>query len=195
MNTLDPDAQMRVLYLGLLLFALGVGVVSAYRHHLGTGLQHAAIWVLIFAGAVIAYGFRDQLTAQLVPGHAVATGDEIRLTRASDGHFHARIDVNGASIPFLVDTGASEIVLSLDDAQSAGLDPESLAFTRSAMTANGRVEAASVLIAELSFAGVTERNVPAVVNRGALHVSLLGMRYLDRFASVEIVGDTLTLRR
>lgn len=195
MDGFSPDEQARVLYLALLGLALLVGLFTAYRDRLGTAIQHAAIWLLIFAGAIVAYGFKDQLTAQLVPGHAAVSGEEIRLIRAADGHFHARLEINGTPIAFLVDTGATEMVLTLSDARAVGLEPVRLAFTRTAMTANGPVGGAPVRLEEVRFAGVTERNLPAVVNGGALHVSLLGMRYLERFASVEIAGDTLTLRR
>ncbi|MEO0994574.1 MAG: TIGR02281 family clan AA aspartic protease [Pseudomonadota bacterium] len=195
MDGFSPDEQARMLYLGLLYLALLAGLFTAYRDRLGAAVQHAAIWVLIFAGGVIAYGFKDQLTAQLVPGHAAVSGDTVRLTRAADGHFHARLEVNGAPIEFLVDTGATEMVLTLADAEAAGFDPQRLAFTQRAMTANGAVAGAPVRLERVEFAGITERNVPAVVNGGALHVSLLGMRYLDRFSGFEISGDTLTLRR
>ncbi len=189
------DAEMRLLYLSILGIALLVGLFSLYRGRLGTALQNAAIWGLIFLGAVLAYGFRDQLAYNLVPGTAVASGEEIRIQRRADGHFHAVLEVNGTDLEFLVDTGATEIVLAPQDARRIGLDPEALAFTQRAQTANGIVRAAPVRIERIRFAGIEDRRVPALVNGAPLHASLLGMGYLERFSSIEIAGDTLILRR
>ncbi len=83
----DPDAQARLFYLALLGMVIASGVFYNYRDRLGTALQHAAIWVLIFLGATIAYGFKDQLTSQLYPDTARSVNDRtIALRQADDGH-------------------------------------------------------------------------------------------------------------
>ena len=64
-----------------------------------------------------------------------------------------------------------------------------------AMTANGPVETATVRLDEISLGPITDSNVAAVVNGGEMGTSLLGMGYLQRFASIEISNGTLTLRR
>ncbi|GMG82295.1 TIGR02281 family clan AA aspartic protease [Paralimibaculum aggregatum] len=195
MSGFSGDEQARILYLSLLGLLLCGYLIHAYRGRLGTGLQHAAIWVLIFLGAMLAYGFKDNLAVMLNPGAARVEGDAVVLTRGRDGHFHATLEIDGTPVAFLVDTGASEMVLSRQDAARIGLALDSLAFTRPARTANGVVYGAPVRLGEVRFAGKVERGVPAVVNGGALATSLLGMRYLDRFARVEIQGDTLRLER
>ncbi len=192
----DTDGTMRALYLGLLTMGLLVFLFAQYRDRLGTAIQHAAIWVLIFLGAILAYGFKDQISSALMPSIPSTGPDgEIRLARAADGHFHARIGLNGAPVEFLVDTGASDIVLSRQDALAAGIDLSQLVFTGAAATANGLVSVAPVRIDRLEFAGRTERSVPAVVTDGDMPVSLLGMRYLDRFAEFTVRGDTMLIRR
>lgn len=187
---LDGDDWMRALYLGLLLLFLA-GVLRTRR-----ALRDLAVWVLIFAMVVIAYGFRDVLRDELLPASMVARPDgSIELRRGADGHFHAEVLVNGAAVRFLVDTGASDVVLSLDDARHAGIDPAGLAFVGRARTANGTVATAPVRLAEVRFGDYVDRGVPASVGGGDLDVSLLGMAYLDRFASIAIEGDRMTLRR
>jgi aspartyl protease family protein len=144
---------------------------------------------------VIAYGFRDVLRRELLPAEMVVAPDAIELRRGRDGHFHAEIEVNGEPVRFMVDTGASDIVLSLRDAERVGLDPGGLEFSGRAMTANGPVGTAAVRLGEVRFGGFTDTGVAASVSDGGLGTSLLGMSYLERFAAIEISGDRMTLRR
>lgn len=190
MSGLDGDDWARLVYLGLLLLFLA-GLLRSRR-----AFRDLAIWLLIIAMAVIAYGFRDTLRDELLPAAMVERPDgTLELRRRSDGHFHAEALVNGAPVRFLVDTGASQVVLSLDDARRVGLDPAHLAFVGRARTANGEVATAPVRLDSLALGGFHDTGVAASVGSGELDVALLGMSYLDRFASIAIEGDRMTLRR
>lgn len=192
----DPQAQARLLYLALLGMALASGMVYRYRGRLGTALQHAAIWVLIFLGATLAIGFREPLLNQLNPDRAARMSDRsVELRRSNDGHFHAGLVVNGTGIRFVVDTGASALVLSRRDARRAGIELGGLNFVIPTSTANGRVFGAPVRLDEVEFGGFVDRDVPAMVNGGDSGESLMGMDYLDRFRSMRIDGDRLLLER
>jgi len=187
---------MRMFYLAVLGLLVAVGVFRLYRGRLGQAAQHAMIWMLISAGLVIAYGFKDQLRLQLLPGQMVHIDeDTVALTRREDGHFHIIALVNNVDVEFMVDTGASDIVLSTRDAERIGLKPDTLNYTQRAMTANGTVRGAPVKIASFEFAGVEDHNVRATVNEGDLRLSLLGMSYLSRFSLIAIEGDRLILSR
>lgn len=193
---LDTGDQARLFYLLILGLAIMAGVFARYRGRMQQGLQHAAIWVLIFLGLMIAYGFRDTLRdAALSPGMTVVDGQSVVLRRGEDGHFHAGLTIEGVRVTFLVDTGATQMVLSRADAQRVGLDPSRLIYSVPTTTANGRVVSAPVTLAEVSLGPFTDRDVPALVNGGELSVSLLGMRYLDRFARVSVEGDRMLLER
>ena len=192
----DPDAQARLFYLALLGMAIAGGVFYNYRDRFGTAVQHAAIWVLIFLGATIAYGFKDQLTSQLYPSTARLVDDRtIALRRADDGHFYARVRVNGAEIRFMVDTGATNLVLSQQDARRIGLAMDSLNYILPSSTANGTVYGAGVVLDRVELGGFVDTDVGAVVNGGRMNISLLGMTYLDRFRSFSVEGDRLLLSR
>jgi len=192
----DPDAQARFFYLALLGMVIASGVFYNYRNRLGTALQHAAIWVLIFLGATIAYGFKDQLTMQLYPDTAqLRDASTIALHRADDGHFYARVLVNGTEIRFMVDTGATNLVLSRQDARRAGFSLDSLNFILPTDTANGRVYGAGVVLDRVELGGFVDTNVRAMVNGGKMNDSLLGMSYLERFRSLSMEGDELLLSR
>jgi aspartyl protease family protein len=190
----DPDAVARLFYLLLLLMVmLGFFAVGG-RRRIGATLQQALIWALIFAMAIIAYGYRDALRLGIFPDAGVETAaGVIELRRAADGHFHATLDVDGEPVRFVVDTGASDLVLGRADAARIGIDPAALAFTGLAQTANGTVATAAVRLDRVEFAGTTLRDVPARVTDGALDFSLLGMAFLDRFARIEIEGDRMRL--
>ncbi len=192
----DPDAIARLFYLVLLLVLIASGVAFGRGHRLGTTLTQALVWVLIFAMAVIAYGFRDTLRGGLFPDAAVMRYDgTIELRRAADGHFHATLEVDGTPVRFLVDTGASDMVLSGADAARVGIDPAGLTFGGRAVTANGVVRTAPVRLGLVAFGDLVDRDVRAQVTDGDLGVSLLGLGYLDRFARIEIAGDRMILTR
>jgi aspartyl protease family protein len=112
-----------------------------------------------------------------------------------DGHFYVTMEVNGAPIRFVIDTGASELVLSRADAARAGIDPDGLIFSGRAFTANGMVETAPVTLASVVLGGVADTGVPAVVNAGEMPESLLGMSYLERFSRMEIANGRMVLER
>lgn len=192
----DPHDQARFFFLALLGIAIAAGLVHRYRGRLGTALQHLAIWGLILAGLVLAYGFKDQLASQLFPDMAQPVGGEtVALRRADDGHFYARAEVNGRAIRFLVDTGASSVVLTRTDAARAGLDVDSLNYTVPASTANGTVMGAPVRLDRVALGGHAVHDVRALVNSGEMRTSLLGMSYLDRFRRLSVEGDRLLLTR
>ena len=113
------------------------------------------------------------------------------LRRGADGHFYAEAQVNGASVRFMVDTGASMVVLTEADAQRAGIQlPAERAL---AMGVGGPVEIAPVTLDRIAIGGIEARGVQAAVAE-ELPVSLLGQSYLQRLGSVEIRGDTMVLR-
>ena len=93
----------------------------------------------------------------------------------------------------MVDTGATGLVLTKEDATRIGFNPETLRYSQSAYTANGIVPSAPVILSSV-FIGATEHErVRASVNGGDLHSSLLGMSYINRFSEFRIVKDLLYL--
>jgi len=120
-----------------------------------------------------------------------AQGNEVR--RSADGLFYVNAIVNGAPVRFLVDTGATVIVLTPDDARRAGVGVESGAFSASAETANGRTSMARVVLDEVVVGATRTRALGAAVVQGNLPVSLLGQNWLAQLGSVTIAGDRMLL--
>ncbi|HPE25793.1 retropepsin-like aspartic protease family protein [Albidovulum sp.] len=192
---MDGDDFGRLAYLALLLLAVGGYFVAQARRNLGRTAQQAAIWVFIFIGVIVAYGLWGDLRRTVLPEQTRVVGDGIEVAASDDGHYYLTAEVNGARVLFVVDTGASQIVLTARDAERAGLDPAGLGYFGSAQTANGMVRTAPVRLERFTLGPFEDRNLPAVVNAGDLDTSLLGMSYLGRFRTLAISGDRLHLTR
>ena len=186
----------RLLYLLLLLCAVGSWVFVQTRQNLSTTLQQMAIWVFIFLGVIAGYGLWDDIRQTVRPQQSVMSeAGRVTVPRSQDGHYYLTLMVNGARVEFLVDTGASEVVLSTQDARRAGFDPEKLAYLGRASTANGIVQTPSVRVDELAVGEIRDRNLRVSVTRGEMDKSLLGMTYLQRWSSIEIRNGALVLTR
>jgi aspartyl protease family protein len=124
-----------------------------------------------------------------------AGGQVVELPLGSDGHYHADADINGRSIGVLVDTGATLVALTFEDAEAAGLYVTDQDFTRRIQTANGKAKAAPVTLDRVSIGDITIRDVGAVVMEpGAMTVSLLGMTFLNQIDRVDIRSGRLILQ-
>lgn len=184
-----------LVYLSILGVALVFMAVVRTRQSLGTTMRHLATWALIFLGAIAAAGLWDDIrrnTMGFEDAMITQTG-AIALPRAADGHYYAAVSVNDVPVRFVVDTGATSIVLSPRDAARVGLETDTLVYLGQAQTANGIVRTAPVTLDSLSLGPVTARRVPAVVNEAEMTESLLGMAYLDRFSRIEIAGGQMVL--
>ena len=119
----------------------------------------------------------------------------VRLRKKATGQFVARAEVNGEPVDFLIDTGASAVILRHADAEKAGIDVNSLAFSTPISTANGPALAASVHLRSIAIGAIRIDNVEALVAKpGSLNESLLGITFLRRLRSYDLSGDFLTLR-
>lgn len=186
----------RLLYLVLLGGAVVLWFFAQNRKSLGHITQQALVWGLIFVGVIAAVGLWGDIRQTVRPSQTVlADAGRIEVPRAPDGHYYLTAEVNGTPVEFVIDTGASQIVLSERDARRAGIDTEGLVYIGRAITANGEVRTAPVRLDRLAIGPFADERVRAVVNEGELDRSLLGMDYLQRFSSVEISGNRLVLTR
>jgi aspartyl protease family protein len=122
-----------------------------------------------------------------------ASASELLIRANGAGHFLIDADVERAKIPFLVDTGATMVVLSPEDARRAGLSEDRLNFSREVSTANGNVRVAPVTLRKFKVGQIVLRDVEAVVNSAPMRVSLLGMSFLRRLDGWQVKGDKLYL--
>ncbi|SIT83728.1 retropepsin-like aspartic protease family protein [Pontibaca methylaminivorans] len=166
------------------------------RQSLGRVAQQAIAWGLIFLGVIAAVGLWGDIRRTVRPSLGTVTGEgAITVPRAPDGHYYLTLAINDRPVEFLVDTGASEMVLSQRDAARVGIDTDDLAYTGQAMTANGVVRTAPVRLDSVSAGPISDRDLRAWVSAGEMPGSLLGMGYLQRWSSVHFQDGTLVLTR
>lgn len=191
-----------------LLIYLGGSLLRRYHGGLPSAVRDAVVWVLMALVLIAGYSYRDHLmpvaariAGELMPGTPMQVGKDstgapsVRIRKQHDGQFLARAEVNSVSMNMIVDTGASIVVLTPDDAKRAGIDIASLSYSVPMQTANGVTMGARIRLNSLSVGSIRMERVEAMVGKpGALHESLLGMSFLSRLRSYEFSGDFLTLR-
>lgn len=191
---MDSADLPRFIYLVILATAVVGWFIAENRRNMGKSVRMLLAWGLIFLGVVAGYGLWEDIRNDVRPQQAVLEdGSRIEVPRGPGGHFHLTLEVNGTPVDFLVDTGATDIVLTRRDAERVGLDPDNLAFLGSARTANGDVRTAFATVDRLALGPITFDRVRVAVNGGEMDGSLLGMSFLSRFGRLEIAGNKLIL--
>ena len=125
---------------------------------------------------------------------APARGSAAQVVKAADGHFWTEADIDDRAVRVMIDTGATVVALTLDDAARLGLRPNEADFTQTVRTASGPVPAAPVRLDRVSVGRAQVQGVEALVLKDGLPHSLLGMSYLGRLSAFEATPTGLTLR-
>ena len=167
----------------------------------GEKAKHLAIWLGIVVVIAIGFAYRGELSgvfhrvsAEAATGYPVATGPrEMVIAADPDGGYFVMGKVNGEVVRFLIDTGASDTVLSPADARRIGIDVSALTFERSAETANGIGYGAAVVVDSLSVGSISVSDMPVVVNQAPMTTSLLGMSFLRGLESFHVRDGRLYL--
>lgn len=202
---LSGDQAASLVFVALLGTLVASGM-AAGRQRLGMMARQALAWAAIVIGLVTAYEFRFELqnvasrvSAGLIPGAPIATVNadgarSVTISR-SQRHFETSATVNGESLRFIIDTGASTVVLTHDNARRIGFDIDDLDYVVPVATANGMTRAAPVRLETMEVGGIMRSDLEALVAEpGALFENLLGMNYLDTLSGFEVTGDRLILR-
>ena len=202
-GALDSEyATQDLIYMLALLVLVGPGVFLAFKDNIGGAFKSVAAWVGVLLLAIALYALRDDLLpvwhkmkAELSPaGGMVTASGEVELIRTQDGHFYADANVNGQTIRFMVDTGASRVSLSYDDAVRVGIDPNSLTYNAPMSTANGMALSALTRLDFVAIGPLRVEKVRASVSKqGQMDGSLLGLTFLDELGGYRVEGDTLIL--
>lgn len=205
-GSISESQSMSFVYYAMILALLSGGIIASQRNW-GEAARNFLLWVLIALGLVAGYLYRydaqdfaSRMTAGLIPGRAATITDEngfntVILYRGDGGHFHADASIDGKPVSMMVDTGASSIALSYEDAERIGLNPSTLDFDATVMTANGPARTAYVTLPFVSIGGIERTNVRAgIAERGRLDQSLLGMSFLETLSSFTFTGEQLKLK-
>ncbi|MCC6467046.1 MAG: TIGR02281 family clan AA aspartic protease [Alphaproteobacteria bacterium] len=212
----DENARLR-LVIGVLwaVLMLSAFIARARQGPIAHLVRYAAAWLLIGLGLLTVYsfraelfGWRDRVVAELVPQRGLPArgqgdtgepgsqyGNSISFRSREGGHYVVEAHVNGAPIRFMVDTGASDVVLTPADARRVGLNPNTLDYSRRYNTANGVVAGAPVVLDRVRVGPIEIENVRASVNKAEMAGSLLGMSFLGRLSGYEVQNGILTLKQ
>ena len=130
------------------------------------------------------------------PRQASVGQHKMELASGRDGHFHADARVDGRHIDFLVDTGASRVILRESAAAVAGIHPMPRDYTAVVRTANGKIKAAPASLSRIEIGDITVFDVPALVLPDeALSQNLLGVAFLSKLRRYEFANGRLVLEQ
>ena len=193
---MDSDNLAQLIYLVLLGSVIAGWFFVDNRKNLGKTAQQAAVWGLIFVGVIAAIGLWSDIRDSVAPRQSYIDGmATVEVPRAPDGHYYMDMDIDGTTVHFVIDTGASDVVLTKADAKRIGIDVENLFYGGIANTANGEVRTARVRLHNVRLGEIVDLTVGATVNAGQMDTSLLGMTYLQRYRKIELGGGKMVLRR
>jgi len=201
MFNLNADDTGRFIYLFALLIFLASGFLFRGKIKTSEILKQLSLWFLIIMGIVILYSFRfefmnikNRLLAELFPSKAIQTGqNQITISLSQDNHYYINLKINNQNVRFMIDTGASDITLSQQDAKKIGINLDDLTYNKIYQTANGKTYGASVNLNKIELAGIIFYNIAASVNSSNMGSSLLGMSFLRNFKKYEFYQDKLIL--
>jgi aspartyl protease family protein len=158
-------------------------------------------WSLVALVFVALYSYRfefsalkDRILGEINPSSArVSESGKLVINISQDGHFYLDVTINRTPVRFMIDTGASDIMLNKNDAARIGIKLKELNFTKAYQTANGTSFGASVTLDELELSGIKFHEIGASVNDANMGTSLLGMSFLRKFKRYEFYQDQLLL--
>ena len=173
--------------------AFGVCAAGSYLYY--DESKATAAWLLgLPPPGTIAANQPDRETAtEAAPARR---GGTVELRAGVGGHYSARVLVNGRSLDVLVDTGATIVALTAEDAERAGIFVRPSEFTGRSSTANGTARFAPVTLDSVSIGDITVRDVRAgVMEPGRLGTTLLGMSFLGKLSRSEMRQGAMILEQ
>jgi len=197
---------------GLVAMAAAVGFAWRYKPSIGWMAATLAVWIVVAgtfaavylqqihgltptAGPPAATDEQAAATAAPLPAAVAPDSSSLRIFPGGDGHYRVDGLVNGAMVQFLVDTGASVVLLTPQDARHAGIDPDALQYRQKIDTPNGAVQGAAIVIYQLAVGPIRLVNVAGAVVRTNTTSSLLGISFLSRLSGYEVSDGAMTLHQ
>jgi aspartyl protease family protein len=203
-----PDAlqsdwdKFRLINLIGFIALLSASIVLGRRFRTRDAIRNIAIWCAVFAALGLGYTFSgelgwlgDRVRGELFPGTPVSSGPHEMAVNASEGgSYYVDGTINGAPAHFAIDTGASGIVLSPDDAARAGIDVAHLDYSLPVETAHGASFNATARVDRLVVGNFELHDVEVEINKLPMGSSLLGMTFLKRLDSFGVEKGRFVMR-
>jgi aspartyl protease family protein len=186
-------------YLVLLIFP--ISALIARRVPILRVVMSLAAWAVIIGLLVVVVGQREQFSPYLQRIASLlkledqnVVGRETRIRMAADGHFWARVTIDGVPRRMLIDSGATVTALSTRTAQAAALDVSNSVIPVVLTTANGQINAQTAMVRELRVGDIAARDLGVVVSPAFGDTDVLGMNFLSKLKSWRVEGQTLILQ-
>jgi len=197
-----PGDWAQVAYSVILILVISTGIFRVGRGRFAQHLKHAAIWLAVIAVLALGFAYRDvfagvgqRLQLAFSAGDPVTTGEhELVIPQDANGSFIVVGKVNGRRVRFVVDTGATDTVLSPEDARRIGADVASLTYGEPVETANGVGYSAPYTAERLEVGPIAFNDFKLAINQAPMSSSLLGLSFLRRLQSFEHRDGQLILR-
>lgn len=197
------DNQMSLVFFGILLtyFILRFSQNNA---PIKTTLQQGVVWIGLFFLVIAGYSYWPQIQKfwlpveqQLLPskGQRLDHLRSISFPLSNNGHYVIESRIEGTPLRLMVDTGASKVVLTQDDAERIGINLRHLTFNQPMQTANGLVFGAPITLREIEIGPITIENISAIVSDVGLEQSLLGMSFLEKLSSWRVDDGKLIMEQ
>jgi len=194
MYNLNQHEWANTIYTLTLLLFLISGLIIRNKTNKSTLLKQLGIWFAIIFVGVVLYNFKNQILGSFLPYKPIIKKDNsIEIRKSSDDHFYISAEINNKSVLFMVDTGATNTILSIKDAKRIGIDIHNLKFNIPYNTANGIIYGASAKINEIKIANAVFKDVWISINKEDMGTSLLGMNLLNRFKGYSVLDDRLII--
>jgi aspartyl protease family protein len=193
----NGDDAVTFIYALLMLVLVG-SAFAVRRTPLGQTVKMAVAWIAIFAVMFVGFSLREDFKAlgKRVFGQGnvvVGDGGEVRIRKGEDGHFSVDAKVNGQTVEFLVDSGATVTTVSGDTAERVGLEPQGVVPVVVA-TANGMARAWRSRADTLSVGGIRRENLAVHIAGPRSDIDLLGMNFLSTLSAWRVEGEWLILQ-
>jgi len=199
-NAISSHDWSNVIYILILIMLLIMGF-SRKDLPIKKIFEFAGLWLLFALVALILYSYRfevgeikDRVLSDLFPAKAINKNQEkLILNIAQDGHYYLNVKIKNQEVRFMIDTGASDMVIDEKIAIKLGYDLRKINYNKIFQTANGQSYGASIYFDEIDVSGVKFYNVQASITNSDLVIPLLGMSFLQKFYKYEFFRDKLIL--
>ncbi len=194
----EDQALSFVYLIGVLV--LVVSALMIRRIPINQGLRMFAGWVLIFLAAFVAFTVKDDIirlgkriwSEIRGEGQVVQAGEALRIRKSFDGHFWVDAKLNGETVRFLIDSGATITSISTETARRAGIEQNGQ-LPAIVQTANGMVPVARAR-ARLKVGTIERSNLAVHISEAFGPMNVLGMNFLSSLSGWGVEGEWLILK-
>ena len=198
---MDYFSTPQAIYYVIILIFLVLGTIFRSEVSFFQVIKYLFIWCVLAFIVISFYSYRydfldfkNRIMGEINPSKAIQNNQgQVIINMSENGHFYIDVKINKKIIHFLIDTGASDMVINASDAIKIGIDLKKLNFNKPYQTANGRTFAANVILKEVEIGDTKFLDIPASVNSSDMGVSLLGMSFLKRCKKYEFYQNKLIL--